>query len=76
MSFSDSDYSDKTEGNIKRIKKLNKTNKGKNKDNNYYDTINDLDDDEIRDMIKNQENEVEKHYKNLQIYNKNVRGFH
>lgn len=57
MSFSDSDYSDKTEGNIKRIKKLNKTNKGKNKDNNYYDTINDLDDDEIRDMIKNQENE-------------------
>ena len=57
MSFSDSDYSDKTEGNIKRIRKLNKTNKGKNKDNNYYDTINDLDDDEIRDMIKNQENE-------------------
>ena len=56
MSFSDSDYSDKTEGNIKRIRTVNKTNKGKTNNNNYYNQINDLDDDEIRDMIKKPEN--------------------
>ena len=57
MSFSDSDYSDKTEGNIKRIRTLNRTNKGNYKNNYYNDAINDLDDDEIKDIIKTQENE-------------------